>query len=317
VALMPRGPRAAVRFALRQMPAKGEITRAVAKAPPWLKSPQVCRFLSRIIEGSDLADLGSIDTNLGIDSRCLRIGSSAPAHYFFGRPDSYAGERGALFLSLELSKRCDAFVDIGANHGYFVFFVNQGLETAVPIHYVEPDPQLFAEIESNVRRHRMVGVHGHRLAIGSKSGPAIFYTNLSDPASSSLTPMFAQKHRVQEDTVMVSSFDDFAERHALRNACVKVDIEGAEVAFLSGAKESQDRIAFLIIEVLGPAIQDGFVRMAQQALGMHAYYINDLRLEHSPDGSFVYRSPEFNWLFCRQSPAELRALLEGSRLSVA
>ena len=313
----PRLLKRAVRGALRRLPAKGALTRAAAIAPPLLKPPLVCRVLSRIIELSDLAQLGTISTNLGISRRRLRIAANAPPCYFFGTPESYAGELGPLLLSLHLSRTCDAFVDIGANHGYFAFFVYNGLTRRIPIHYIEPQPELFREIQTNVRRHSLANVHGHQLAIGLHSGPAVFYTNVSHPATSSLRRDFFTAADLREDRVIVSTFDEFAAAHHLHKACVKVDIENAEFEFLKGTHLSRDRILFLIMEVLGPAIEAGFIRAAQRQLGMRAYYINNLRLEHSDEGSFVYRSPQFNWLFCRQSPAELRRVLAGSRLLVA
>jgi hypothetical protein len=50
--------------------------------------------------------------------------------------------------------------------------------------------------------------------------------------------------------------------------------------------------------------------------GFHGYYINDYSLEHSLDGSFTYREPEYNWLFCREAPPELERTLAGSRFRI-
>jgi FkbM family methyltransferase len=306
-----------VRAGLRRVPGKPALIRAFAKAPPLIKPPLVCSILSRMIEPSELEALGAIETNLGALHHDIAIAAPAPLCYFFGTPESYRGEIGALLLSLELSRSSRVFVDIGAHHGYFLFFVRDRLEKPISIHYLEPNPALFRQIEANVRRHGLTDVHGHELAIGARSGPSAFFTNVSAPASSSLTRDFANQHVLREDRVDVRSFDDFASEHDLHDVCAKVDIENAEFAFLEGAQGSSQRLRFLIIEVLGPAASKGFVNAAIAQLGMHAYYINDLRLEHSSAGEYTYRHPYFNWLFCRESPAELRKLLAGSRLTVA
>ena len=64
------------------------------------------------------------------------------------------------------------------------------------------------------------------------------------------------------------------------------------------------------MEMLGPAIKQGMPLRIVQELGFHAYYIHDYQLEHSKDGSFEYVAPFYNWLFCRETPEELKRLLD-------
>ena len=148
------------------------------------------------------------------------------------------------------------------------------------------------------------------------TGEVTFYLDHTDNSSSSLTPRFAARHEVETITVQAVRFDDFSRHEALSEVCVKVDIEGAEREFLEGVGEESDRIAYLVIEILGPAIDAGFVNAARKRLSMEAYYIADFRLEHSRHGEYRYRSPHYNWLFCRHSPGELRRLLVNTRFSV-
>ena len=308
--------RRAVRRVLRALPGKARLARFVSTAPPALKTPLVCRTLTRVMEHDDLAAQSTLPTNLGFSRRRFEIATNATPNYFFGRPDSYAGEHGALLLAAQLARHSDAFVDVGAHHGYFTFYVHEQLARPIPIHFFEPDADLFAELSANVQRLALDGVYGHACALGARSGTAVFYTNLSDRSSSSLTAHFATRHRVREDRVQVRTFAEFAAEQRLGNCCVKVDVENAEHEFLAGTVSARASIRFLLIEILGPAVGSGFVRKAIEQLDMHAYYINDLWLEHSPDGAFEYRSPEYNWLFCRESPHELRNILAGTALSV-
>jgi FkbM family methyltransferase len=309
--------RRVLRNVWRQIPGKGVAARAVALAPPALKGPLACRVLSRLIDADDLRRLGTIETNLGLATPSVRISGRAIPQYFFGTPEHYPGERGALTLARCLSPRCDSFIDVGANYGYFVYYMGTALAGAMPLHYLEPVPALFDEIEANVRRLQLRDVHGHRLAISGKTGETKFYLNLSDTQSSSLTREFGALHQLEETVVQASTFDDFIETKSFRHACVKVDIENAERAFLEGIQRHHDRIEFLIIEVLGPAYRAGFINKARAQLGMNAYYIDDLTLRLSLDGSFEYHAPDYNWLFCRLSPKELRPLLAGTPLQVA
>ena len=70
------------------------------------------------------------------------------------------------------------------------------------------------------------------------------------------------------------------------------------------------------MEALGPAVTSGFVADLMRAGTFHGYYINDFTLEHWLDGSFTYREPEYNWLFCREAPQELERTLAGSRFLI-
>lgn len=257
-----------------------------------------------------------VSTNLGMKARyrCL-----IPHHdhlALYGKPSLYAGERGALYLARCLVKFSDAFVDVGAHIGYFSFFLRDEVSAHLPIYFFEPDPELFASLEENIQRNRLSAIHGFNAALGSADGTASFFKNLTTPSSGSLAAPFSPAHETVALTVPLLSFTTVAKKAGFAKACVKVDVEGAEQDFFAGVKESVDALAFLIIEVLGPAIQVGFVQQLMRAWKFHAYYINDLILEHARAGAFTYREGQFNWLFCRERPEQLRDLLRGSPLSV-
>jgi hypothetical protein len=64
------------------------------------------------------------------------------------------------------------------------------------------------------------------------------------------------------------------------------------------------------MEILGPAIKQGMPLRIIQESGFRAFYIHDYQLEHSNDGNFEYVAPFYNWLFCRETPEELKRLLQ-------
>jgi hypothetical protein len=148
------------------------------------------------------------------------------------------------------------------------------------------------------------------------NGTADFYVNRTDTLSGSLTETFADRHEVTPTPVRVERFSTVARRLNLDRACVKVDVEGAEWEFLEGASDALNRVSYLIVEVLGPAYARGFVQALMRRGQFHAYYINDYTLEHSVDGRFLYREPEYNWLFCRDTPQTLAARIGRGPLRV-
>lgn len=255
-------------------------------------------------------------TNLGMSDR-LRVSfdGDVPLHYLFGRPKMDRPEFGALEVCRAVSGVCDAFLDFGAHRGYFTFYVQDG-KPGHPIYYFEPIPFLFDEIEKNVASNQFRNVTGVRAAVGAQVGKTKFYISKKSLVSSSLTLEGMPEGGHEAIDTDILTFDEIARRYAFKNACVKVDVENAEFEFLAGASQEKSRIGFFIVEILAQGHEKKFPQHVMKELGMQAYYINGLTLEHSPDGSFVYSPMQLNWLFCRHTPSELRSLLKGSCLTV-
>jgi FkbM family methyltransferase len=299
---------------LDSLPWKQKILRVGAVLPPRLRTSFLSRGLCALARRS--GDISEVETNMGIDPRLKCSLPLDKGSWIFGLPEHYVGERGALELAAGLGYDAEAVIDIGAHVGYYTYFLAMRLPQTTPIYYFEPDPSLFAIIEKNVFRNGLKNVTGFMEAMGASSQISLFYQNLTDTFSGSLEKSFVGKHVTTEVKVQVRAFDDFARSIAKRNLCVKVDIEGAEQQFVDGAQSEWWRISDLIIEILGPAYDAGFVQRLLQTSGMNAYYVNDYTLHPSEDGTFTYQTQQYNWLFTRKSPATLRDALVGTRLKV-
>jgi FkbM family methyltransferase len=239
-----------------------------AALPPGLKGRHCLTCLAPIHARTSFAEGATLRTNFGIAPRYdLEVPATASGVYLYGSPTEHEGERGALEVARILAGRSAAFVDVGAHLGLFLFYVRQRVPR-LPIFYFEPSPPLFRGLEANVARNGLPAVRGFQCAIGGSTGRARWFENVSDSLSSSLTGMFRSTHETIETEVEVVSFGDFCRRERLRDLCVKVDIEGAEFEFLEGVGADWWRIGFLIMEILGPAISNGFVRAVQRASGM-------------------------------------------------
>jgi FkbM family methyltransferase len=300
---------------LALVPAKHRLVQAAARLPPAYRSRLSARTSSAITRASGALP-PTLMTNLGIAAGLSIEIPTAQVHAAFSAPDLYVGERASLELAARFCREADAFVDVGANLGFFTFHVRSKTGDGIPIFAYEPDPLLFGLLASNVQRNGLRGVEVHQVAIGAEDGRATFYRNLTDPLSGSVTTEFQTAHDLEAVTVPMKRFSTVARELGFARACVKVDVEHAEDQFLDGLGTDHDRIGWLIMEVLAPAVDRQFVRRAMTRTGWRAYYINDFSLEHSVDGGFRYRESEFNWLFCRQAPAALRASLAGSRFRV-
>jgi FkbM family methyltransferase len=257
-----------------------------------------------------------LDTNLGVDRRLrLRIASSKPS-LVFGKPQLFLGERSSLDLALTLVRKSMCFLDVGAHVGLYVFYLRSRDISSRPIYFFEPDPMLFARLQENVARNGFDHVKGFQVAMAENTGKTTFFRNKTDDSSGTLVKQGWSQHVLEPIEVDRISFGDFVTRHGLEHVCAKVDVEGAEELFLEGAKSDLDRLDYLVIEILGPAVGRGLPLRIMQEGNYQAYYINDYDLEHSPAGKYTYAAPFYNWLFCRESPAKLRKLLQRTRFRV-
>ena len=170
--------------------------------------------------------------------------------------------------------------------------------------------------------NQLAGVFGHCVALEAVAGQSKFVDGADNPLVGRVAPLLAgnstelRDHPSNAIIVNIKTFAAFVGEHAINSTCVKVDVEGAEFRFLDGIGDAGNKIDTLVVEVLGRALSDGFVKKASSVLGMHAYYIGHRTLQHSPDGKFDYVPSEYNWLFCRASPEALRRRLAGTPFSV-
>jgi len=289
---------------------------AAALVPPRMKSSFYLRVVNYLLRTTGVK-LNTVRTNLGMGNNIeVAFPGSVPGLFLFGNPHHYQGEVGALTLCRGLSAHADTFLDIGANHGYFTFFVKSlPANRDLPVHLYEPTPALFEEIQGNVKRSKLANVHCHREAVSDEMGKASFYLSSEGDLGSSLIE-FEGTRTLDTVQVDVLTFDQLATQYGVQRAVVKVDVENAEFKFLRGAAKEHQRIAYLVMEVLGPSADAGFVVACKAQLGMEAYYINKFQLERSIAGEFGYVHGEYNWLFCRLTPDQLRPLVEPIGFSV-
>lgn len=306
---------------LKLIPFKKETLQYGASLKIASRNPLETRFynkLSTLIRNDNEKNI-TLTTNLGISDSykvLLPIGKT-PGGYLFGLPDDYMGERTVLYLSKYLANHCDAVADIGANWGFYSYFMAK--HSQKPIYYFEPNTELYDNIVMNIQNHNLQNrVIGSPQAVAAKSGELSFYINLSDNFSSSLTNYFENSgHKIKKITLDAINFDDFVAKHNYKNWLAKVDIEDAEFQFLEGAEKAMQQgiLKYLIIELLENARKNKFIdKMIEK--GWNAYYLNDYHIEHVSKEDGRYTAPEYNWLFCKETPQELRKLLHQTRFSV-
>lgn len=151
----------------------------------------------------------------------------------------------------------DTFVDLGANQGAFSFRALEVLGATGRLVAVEPQPWLAANLRRSFAANGQAPTDVFELALGERAGEARFFVPEAGSGSAGLFPAHsaAQEHAVI--SVKVASLDEALPWRSYPGRVVaKLDLEGAEVACLRGAREFlRARRPALLLEVSPPTLQ--------------------------------------------------------------
>lgn len=290
--------------------------RAAALAPPSMKTPLFERICTKLVFASLKDTNRAVRTNMGISSKLRCTLPFAKALYAFGRPENMPIDRASLALVFELSRDCRHFVDVGANDGLFTFLVDEVEPSRRPeIHWFEPDSAIHARLANNLMAND-VPARANKAAVSDRKGVATFHRNFANDGCGSLTDCYVEQHVTGRDLVETVTLSDYFRDCGIRDALVKIDVEGAGYEAWAGASGVADDIKYLVIEMLAQEIDRGLPEKIVSETGFHAYYIKDFELEEIRGGNYRFVDPYWNWLFCRLDPAGLSERLAGTKFRV-
>jgi FkbM family methyltransferase len=125
-------------------------------------------------------------------------------------------------------------LDCGAHIGEYTVLFAQLVGAAGSVHAFEPDPRVFSLLEGNVERNRLSNVTLNNLALCDRLGVERLAFG-ADPTMSSLV-RFSEDQDLDEAPTGTTTLDHYLEERGLTVIhAIKMDIEGAEAAALSGA----------------------------------------------------------------------------------
>jgi FkbM family methyltransferase len=135
-------------------------------------------------------------------------------------------------------------VDVGANIGAYALFLSRLAGATGSILAFEPEPQNFARLQHAVRRRN--NVSAIRAAVGSASGQGHLYLSGALNVDHRSYDSGEGRTRVPVDIV---ALDDVLDGRTV--SAIKIDVQGAEVSVLSGARRTLERSAgmMLLVEV--------------------------------------------------------------------
>ncbi len=142
----------------------------------------------------------------------------------------------------------DSIWDVGANQGQFAFMAHQ-VWPELPIYSFEPDPDIFAELEFTFKQYAISG-QVFCCALGSEivSKELLRYPS---NVNNSFLPRIGNEQEIQDKvSVNCTTLDEISQQiQKYSNVFLKLDVQGYELAVLSGALEFLSCCRYVQIEV--------------------------------------------------------------------
>ena len=177
---------------------------------------------------------------------------------------------------LQMVRRPGDILDIGANTGTFAFMA-KAIQPSANVVAFEPLARIVSRIRKNVDISGLeVGVV--QAAVSNRSGELPIY----DPGganaySASIKPNFLPGEK-EIYNVPVVSIDEYCAANGLNPTSIKIDVEGAELSVLLGAKELLARRQTLVLcEWLGRLEGKELIANLLLEIGLIAVDLNSLR----------------------------------------
>lgn len=177
----------------------------------------------------------------------------------------------------------DAFVDIGANIGYYTLLASALVGDAGAAVAIEASPAIFRQLQENIARNGARNVRSINVAVSDRKGTVQLFRGPDHNAGE--TSMFAADGFTPDGAVESARLEEILDRKELASArLIKIDIEGAERfvvpsigSLLSSCRDDLELVVEFHPQYLTErgSGADDLVRL-MNASGFHAY-----RLENS------------------------------------
>ena len=149
--------------------------------------------------------------------------------YFLGRY-----EPGVSRIITESLKPGDTFIDIGAHVGYFTLLASSGVGPTGKICSFEPMPEVFLDLERNIRLNNLGNVQAVRKAVFDSDRELEIFMPV---AGNSGTATFFKRPNASGSSIkcQATTLDSFINKEGIEQVrLIKMDIEGAEPFALRG-----------------------------------------------------------------------------------
>lgn len=134
----------------------------------------------------------------------------------------------------------DIFVDVGANVGLYSLHAAKEVGAGGKVYAFEPCSATFTRLADNIQRNNFDNIEIHQVALSDSEGLLSMATSSDGFDAWNSAGKVTMGANFKDESVPCNTWDNFAATRNLqrRVTMMKVDIEGWESYFLSGARES-------------------------------------------------------------------------------
>ncbi len=141
------------------------------------------------------------------------------------------------FLSALLSKG-DTFIDVGANHGSFSLVASDLVGAEGRVVSIEPQPIMAKATEKSLAANALSSFQVHQIAVGDFNGEVELLIPQDTSGSAGIYPEYSAIHKHRTVKVPIKRFDEALDwQNFSGKTLLKLDVEGCEYAFLTGARK--------------------------------------------------------------------------------
>ncbi len=152
----------------------------------------------------------------------------------------------------------DTFLDVGANHGSFSIRAAPIVGANGLVVAIEPQPRMAVLLEQSLREISGLHYKVHPIACGEKDATITFYIPRGSSGSAGRFAAYSAQTAHTEVEVPMKRFDDAVDWRAFPGEVfLKLDIEGSELAFLTGAATFLNTRRPRILMEVSPATLSG------------------------------------------------------------
>jgi FkbM family methyltransferase len=142
-------------------------------------------------------------------------------------------EINCIKLVANIVKENYVIMDVGAWIGQYTLLFAE-LANRGRVYAFEPESEAYNVLCKNVERNNLRNICVERIALSSSTGRAKFFA--FGKTNSSLIK-HVQENNPKVEIVETSTLDDYCSRRDLKPDLIKIDVEGAEMLVLDGAKK--------------------------------------------------------------------------------
>jgi FkbM family methyltransferase len=160
----------------------------------------------------------------------------------------------------------DTCFDIGGHVGYLTILMAHLVGPQGRVVAFEPVPETFAALQENIQLNHLENVTLECTAVGEQEGTLSLFCDSAQELSwtPSVAAYSVHGNDLRRISVPVQSLDGYLQKSNLHPKVVKIDVEGAELAVLRGARKMlRETRPVVLVEIhdLGPAHRTEVTRL--------------------------------------------------------